>query len=481
MNRSTLVLLILVLGLGGFYYFYDVRGGKTREEAEKQEKRVFPALKADSLMGLELKPGKSDQAPLVLEKRDGRWIRKGPPEEMVSVAEVGRMADGLVDLQRNEVILESPKPEELKQFGLEKPAFELSLKSGGASSALLVGDKLPDGNGYYARVAPSGPVVTVPGTFSAIIDKTPAALRETSPLPGDPGKAVRVKMVRGGQETELVLNVTKREEEKSDEEEFSMLEGDWKVEKPFQAGADSSKVSAFLWDWNRMRAGRFMQPGEKVDFSKPELRLEVWEDKRTTPQVLEIGPPVAVQPTMRYARRLNPEEVMVLDFSKTEALTRDGEFFRDRHLLAFQVDEVEKVEGQIGSHELVAQRSGENWKLSKPDKPEGDLATQSSALSNLLWELTEEQWSAVAPAGAATGLDKPRARLTLYKDKKEKLGTILLGAQTPDKKGCYVQLEGKPEVWTSESDYLTRWEDSLRTLWPAPASPSPSPSASPAP
>ena len=75
-------------------------------------------------------------------------------------------------------------------------------------------------------------------------------------------------------------------------------------------------------------------------------------------------------------------------------------------------------------------------------------------------------------------LEAPRARLTLFKAKGEKVATVLVGAPTPDGKGCYLQLEGKPEVLIASQDYARRWEELLKPLWPGA---SPSPSASPSP
>ncbi len=477
MNRGTLIMLILVLGLGGFYYFYEYSGGKTREHNEKQEKRLFPDATAENMTSLEVTAPDAKTPALVLEKKDGRWVHKGPPDQLVSVMEVGGMANRLVDLQRSEMILEKPKPEELGQFGLDKPAHQLVAKAGGKTYTLLIGAKTPDGESYYVRSAPDGPVVTVPGTFTSILEKSPEALRALRVLPGDMGKMVKVRLIKGGQEGEVTLNVTNREESKDENEEFHFLEGDWSVVKPFQAPADGSKVDRYLNEWNQLRAGRFLKPDEKADFSKPELRLEVWEDKQTNPQILEVGPPVAVQPTMRYVRRLNPEEVAVVDFSKSELLGRTTEFFRDRHLFAIKdVNEVEKLEGKLGDKEFQASRSGDEWTLAKPSP--GDKTSQNSALSNFLWEVSEAQSTENAPAGAKAGLEAPRARLTLFKAKGEKVATVLVGAPTPDGKGCYLQLEGKPEVLIASQDYARRWEELLKPLWPGA---SPSPSASPSP
>lgn len=476
MSRGTIVLLILVLALGGFL-LWDSSSEKTREASEKQEKRLFPEATVDNATSLTVAGPDAKEPALVLEHRDGRWVRQGAQPQLVSVMEVGAMANRLLDLERTQMINEHPKPEDLGQFGLDKPAHTLTLQAAGKTYTLLVGAHTPDGGSFYARSAPAGPVVTVPGTFSSILEKKPEALRELSVLPGQVNKAVKMRMLRDGQEAEVVLNVTNREESKDEDEMFSFLEGEWSVNKPYQAPADGQKVDAYLNEWSQLKAGRFLAPDEKVDFSQPELRLEVWEDKKDKPQIFEVGPPVQVQPTMRYVRRLEPEEAMVVDFSKSELLSRDAEHFRDRHLLALKdVNEVEKVEVKIGEHELEATLAGHNdWKISRPKDPAGDKASQAQTISTLMWEVQDVQSTGPAPAGAVTGLDKPAARLTLYRAKGEKVGTLLVGATTPDGKGRYVQLEGRSEAELCEHDLIKRWGDILEPLWPSTPSPSPGP------
>ncbi len=39
--RSTIIYLTLAVGLGLFVYFYEIRGGREREEAKENEKKLL--------------------------------------------------------------------------------------------------------------------------------------------------------------------------------------------------------------------------------------------------------------------------------------------------------------------------------------------------------------------------------------------------------------------------------------------------------
>ena len=41
LQQTTLILLLLALGLGGFVYFYEVRGATQRQEAKANEQQIF--------------------------------------------------------------------------------------------------------------------------------------------------------------------------------------------------------------------------------------------------------------------------------------------------------------------------------------------------------------------------------------------------------------------------------------------------------
>ena len=74
--RTTGILLAIVLVLGGFVYFYELRGGDARREAEDQLRRLFTEVDADAIEWISLTT--SDGVDARVERRDGDWMVVSP-------------------------------------------------------------------------------------------------------------------------------------------------------------------------------------------------------------------------------------------------------------------------------------------------------------------------------------------------------------------------------------------------------------------
>ena len=63
------IITVLFLALGTFIYFYEVEGGKKREEAEEKAKKLFPFQK-DAITAITLSRNNST---IALQKNDTIW------------------------------------------------------------------------------------------------------------------------------------------------------------------------------------------------------------------------------------------------------------------------------------------------------------------------------------------------------------------------------------------------------------------------
>lgn len=484
-TRGTLIMLLLVLGLGAFWYLHDVRGGQQREEAKTTEERLFPKLEEDQVASLRLEDLRTaGKPPLVLEKAEGRWILEGEQEFLAAQAEVEGLASQVAALKRESVIAEAPAAAALGQYGLDKPHYRLEIGTSGAGKphALLLGDKTPDESGYYARSGDQGPVVEVASSFMGTLEKPLDELREKSPLALEPSDVTRIvlKPARGA---EIVLV---REEKSADAASGSGPETleRWRLEAPLQAPADPRKVSDFLWAWKGLQAGRFLKASEKVDFSRPVLRIELTGSGSTRPIALEVGPPVAVKPGMVYLRRSSPAETMVVELGEKQAelVGRRAEDFEDRHLLSFTEDEVDRISLNLQGKLLEARRIRGGWDVTRPARPVKDESARNTAISDLLYSMKDLEWTSRGGPEAPKAIQAPRASLSLHDKEGKVLGTLHLGGESPAG-GFWVARTDTEQVYAVAQDPLPQLQDSLRRLegdpagaaspLPAPASPSP--------
>ena len=86
--RNLGVVAVLFVGLGAFVYFYEIEGGKKREEAAEEAKKLFQFEK-EEVNSISLVRG---DGPIILKKENGGWKLVAPIEAKVDEAAV----EGLV-------------------------------------------------------------------------------------------------------------------------------------------------------------------------------------------------------------------------------------------------------------------------------------------------------------------------------------------------------------------------------------------------
>lgn len=463
MNRSQIVMVVLIVVLA-LVYAGTSHYKQSQEEAEEQAKRLFAELEEDDVTALTISRPEGEPLEIVQEK--GRWLAQG---KLLSETDVGSLANQLATLSRERELVAQPSEEELKSYGLDTPAYtlELAAKAKGKHQ-LALGNRTPDDNAFYARVGNQGPVYTVPSSFAETLEKEPEELREKSPLPVAPTDVRTLKIVpAGGQPIELVGSVS---EEEKEEEEGLPAEVSWEITQPEKLPSDRTQVNDLLWNWKSLTAGRFLGQDETVDWSKPLLRLEATAKDQETPYVVEVGPAVAVKPGMHYVRRLDPEEVMVVDFTGHESLLSPSlQSLRDRRLAPFEVSEAQRVEGRLGSTEIAAHRDGDDWEVEKPEAGVKGDAARGGTITDLLWNLKDLRWE--EPASEGTQLGEIRAQLKVLGENDENLLELKLGQ--PAQGGSLVEFQGT--LYRLAEDPFDRWKELADRLTAAPeASPTPS-------
>ncbi|MEH1940620.1 MAG: DUF4340 domain-containing protein [Nostoc sp.] len=152
--RTTLILILLTLGLGGFVYFHEIRGATVREETKKQKQQIFSFAEDDvqSLtvttkkltLNLERSPGSSNP----------KWLIKSPVSGPANDAIVSYLMDLLVKGNSDRTL---PTPaKDLKEFALDRPlaTINITLKNR-QSHQLLLGKSNFNGRFLYAQADPA--------------------------------------------------------------------------------------------------------------------------------------------------------------------------------------------------------------------------------------------------------------------------------------------------------------------------------------
>ncbi len=147
--RTTLILILLALGLGGFVYFYEIRGATVREETKEQKQKIF-SFGEDDVQSLTVKTKKLT---LNLERNpqsNPKWLIKSPISGPANDPIVSYLM-GLLVKGNSERTLSTPA-KDLGEFALDEPqaTINITLKNR-QSHQLILGKPNFNGSFLYAQ------------------------------------------------------------------------------------------------------------------------------------------------------------------------------------------------------------------------------------------------------------------------------------------------------------------------------------------
>ncbi|MBG1265262.1 DUF4340 domain-containing protein [Nostoc sp. WHI] len=154
--RTTLILILLALGLGGFVYFYEIRGATVREENKEQKQQIF-SFAADDVQSLTVKTKKLT---LNLERNpessNPKWLIKSPVSGLANDAIVSYLMDLLVegksDAYGGKLRTLSTPAKELGEFALDQPQATINITLKNQQNHQLILGKLNfNGRFLYAQ------------------------------------------------------------------------------------------------------------------------------------------------------------------------------------------------------------------------------------------------------------------------------------------------------------------------------------------
>ncbi len=129
LQRTTLILILLALGLGGFVYFFEIRGETQRQESQANKLSIFD-FAADDVRSLNIN---ANNLNIIIERSTSpnppKWLLKSPISSPASDASVSFLMDLLIKGTSDRII--SVSSNQLNEFGLNPPVatIEVQLKN----------------------------------------------------------------------------------------------------------------------------------------------------------------------------------------------------------------------------------------------------------------------------------------------------------------------------------------------------------------
>ncbi len=249
--RTTGLLLLVAAALGAFVYFYEVRGGEQRKEAEQSAKRLFPGVQGTevSFLSLTTTDGKTARA----ERKEGAWQLVEPLAFPGDAVNLDGIAASLADLA-SETEIESPQAAAI--YGIDATSRIVRFGAAGKDYVLHVGKKAPVGSSTYVATGeqPSR-IVTIPTYRATNLERSLDDLRDRRVVSFDRSTITSIEARWPEGHVKL---------ERGD--------GGWKLLEPLAGPADEATIDTLLSNLGYLRADSFEDapgPDAKTGLDQP--------------------------------------------------------------------------------------------------------------------------------------------------------------------------------------------------------------------
>lgn len=332
-TKTTLFLLVLVVGLGAFVYFFDPNWNVTPGAGRGPNVLGPDAVDLDYLrIALNDQP-----TPIALGRQPTGWEVVEPVHWAANIFAVNRLLSQLQLLQRETsfpVNSLGQDKQSLSDYGLDPPEGIVTYGRRGERQSLLIGGTTDVGNRLYVRPE-RGDRVFVVGN----------ALLETLRLPleqfrNDAVFGIRLFEVRAwnvqlGEAGNLRVWLSR--------------DGDkWRLDAPVQARADKAAVDTLLNRILALKVQSFVRDGPPdpsvLGLTSPALRITI-EGAGGRRESLLLGSPVpgADQPRFYAMREDTPGTFLEVQVDFTDELRNAQVGLRDRRLVEFDAKQLQSL------------------------------------------------------------------------------------------------------------------------------------------
>lgn len=391
--RNTLIMALVLLVLGGFVYFYEIRGRAEREAAEERAAKIV-AFETDQVVRVTL--SSADQRLVVARSADDGWRLEEPVQQLADATAVDDVLQSLQTAEHERVVAENP--EDPATYGLAEPDMTVVLElEDGTEHTVEIGGGTPVGQNVYARRSGEPEVYITPASLKDDLSVELFDLRDKSILTFEEGEIQRLEIRR----PDLDLGLTRAD----------AGEAEWRITRPLDVRADSPTVTDLLDGLRQGEAQAFVAESAGPEalaaygLDAPRLTLTLWTTDDAS-QTLEIGA-ASEDPAGYYARRRGGDPVFVVPEDALADVPESVTAIRNRSVVSIPRSRVRWLAVSRGDETVRVERVDTAWEITEPRELEAD----GSSVSTLIAGLDGLRARDFATESTARGLEDPIARI----------------------------------------------------------------------
>ncbi len=464
--RKNLILLLVLVLMGGAYYFYDVKWAAQEQAAKEREVKLLKGIDEKALIRIDVL---KEEEPYQIIRTEEGWRFVKPVDAALDEEETEKLLKAAAHLRERRRIGSVTNKSE---FGMDKPKMKITfgLKDKGDVS-VHIGDRTPTREFRYAELGKTPGIFTLQLSDVAKFDKTVFSIRDRSIVPIMPERAqkVIVEPLDGGDFT-----VVRRGKD------------EWELVNPIEDRADAIDsegiVSTLRWD----KVQRFVDENpEKLapyGLDQPIITVRIFtkDNKKAEDGVIlgkqKMEVPAPKNPDKKakvyyYARRLSGGPVMLINEKTFKDLPKSVFSLRHKSVIDYDVDHITRLLIESKSQGLnIHRKAKKKWDLDLTT-PNGTQKKQfvgrHKHVDDLLWDI---KWITSIEYVDAPGEDLSKyaltrgeggdapLRYTLWlkeiKDGRIKKKSFIVGRFLKDKNRAYGRIDDEKRLFAiRKEDY----------------------------
>ena len=442
--RTTLIIIVLLAGIGGTYYlFFQEPSDKTTANEKPPIHQVYGVTR-DAVQQVEIAFADAAYQNLKLVKdTTGNWRLTSPFQADADGEKVNQMLDDIL----NKRVKQTLDVTELTQYGLDTPSITLSLWTGEDSptATFLIGKKAINFS-VYVKEKSEVHIFLIESSALDDLTKSPTDLRDRSVIKFNPETVSSIQFEHtdaGSASRSSTINCEKRD-------------GTWHVIHPLEAKADAQEIETLLSELRSLKVSTFEADGadtkarlEKSGLDDPRIQVELTDGDNT--YTLDIGSIVPsendTQGRVYVKASVYQDAVYTVAEDIYHLLNKSVFDLRDKRVIDFQRTDTIRIEIKQDTETTICTKNFDStWELQTPT---GKIKADAEAVDDLLFGVDSLEAAAFVDDStgnlASYGLATPSIKVAFTQRGEEEPTVLHIGDYTQDGT-VYVKAEQSTQV-----------------------------------
>ncbi|GJL58440.1 MAG: hypothetical protein NPIRA03_12970 [Nitrospirales bacterium] len=410
--RVTIILALLVLGLGGYILLVDIPQSRQLEKQETQERQILPfddravthitwATPTDTIR---------------LERDDQwRWMITEPMRFPADSRAIRRILRALTIGKIKRHIEDGPS--NLSTYGLEPPYLTLTLTTPTETQEMALGDAGPFAPSLYIQTKPDNQVVLTTLDVMTFAQKSLTNFRLKDLLFFERDR-VRELHIQIGANTMILTRIAGAHS----------LTPNWMLQSPVKGPADKTAVGTLLMDLGGLAATGFIDTEEekKQILEQPariQAAIQVLEGART--HHLELYQ--FADPEKAYAITNASGPLYEIPPGILKPITQGMFHFQDKRLFGMEIADIAMLTIHMPQDHYVLINQHDEWILEDDPSAEVDQEVVKLFVSRIVDVPAEIAHPDSSAASKDHGMASPNATISGLNRKGQEIGQLVLG------------------------------------------------------